>query len=671
MIIGIRAWRSSAGSGGPAQTTAKQTKKSDRRVLASATISTETASWIISQARTGAIEGVPLPGVRFVLPNEISSPRDSTLFLTLYPGARAIESGERTSGAAPALPNERALRVEGTGADLHEGTSMAVNRLREAILKVTGTANLSVGERSRIKLDVLTGEPELLEKPENDSGETAEDLVDAGADGIQIDTGKTKAYLMPSDLIYDGVFAGSPDTQNAADLLDRAMTAAGLPEDTWRSHSTRLYRFQTISYMEEAGPHPEGEDEGDVFPVVRGFVKTGEMTRQNLVAAARSGGDYLVRAQDGSGQFVYLYDPLRDAVPGNHYNIIRHAGTAVALFDLYKATKDQRYLTSAVRAVDYLKTRFRPVPQSQAIGTSSGRQSGSAPARSESGATASGLALRSQHKSKRSRAGSAQAIYVLDYDGKSRLGANGLALLALTREIQYSPRPGDLAAAKGLANSILAMQRQDGGLEMYYRTGEDDEEGYSLYYPGEAMLGLIELYRIEKDPRILDAVSRGADFLIQSQRKLTELPPDAWFVQTLEALYAINSSPKCSAHAIDLAFAMATSQYTASAPEGFEGAIPPGIPRATPAASRAEGTLAGYRLAVKVGDQRASQILAAIKSSAAFQLSQQFNAENSFFLPDPQRAMGGFHESLTSMRIRIDYVQHNISSLLGLSDLVH
>ncbi len=32
----------------------------------------------------------------------------------------------------------------------------------------------------------------------------------------------------------------------------------------------------------------------------------------------------------------------------------------------------------------------------------------------------------------------------------------------------------------------------------------------------------------------------------------------------------------------------------------------------------------------------------------------------------PQRALGAFHRSLTNDEIRIDYVQHNISALLGL-----
>jgi hypothetical protein len=80
---------------------------------------------------------------------------------------------------------------------------------------------------------------------------------------------------------------------------------------------------------------------------------------------------------------------------------------------------------------------------------------------------------------------------------------------------------------------------------------------------------------------------------------------------------------------------------------------------------------AAYRLARSTKDSRAAKIAAALKASARFQLSQQFGMDNSFFLPDPERAAGGFREGITSMRIRIDFVQHNISSLLAVAEVVY
>ena len=112
---------------------------------------------------------------------------------------------------------------------------------------------------------------------------------------------------------------------------------------------------------------------------------------------------------------------------------------------------------------------------------------------------------------------------------------------------------------------------------------------------------------------------------------------------------------------------MIADQYTASDPPVMR-ALSPGLPRATPAASRAEGLLAAYRIARSINDPRAARIAASLKSFARFQLRSSSTATTVIFLPDPERARGGFRESLTSMRIRIDFVQHNISSLLGIAD---
>src|SRR5262249_50987378 len=152
-------------------------------------------------------------------------------------------------------------------------------------------------------------------------------------------------------------------------------------------------------------------------------------------------------------------------------------------------------------------------------------------------------------------------------------------------------------------------------------------------YPGEAMLGLIRLYKLNRDSKLLDAARRGADYLVAVQRRQSNLPPDAWLIQALESIYEVTKETRYAEHAIDLAASMAASLYPEDGPEGYAGAVSPGIPRATPTASRSEGILAGYRLARGAGDARAEGLLAAAGRAAGFQLTQQFNPQNSFFLP--------------------------------------
>lgn len=353
-----------------------------------------------------------------------------------------------------------------------------------------------------------------------------------------------------------------------------------------------------------------------------------ELSRDRLLQAARAGGDYLLRIQRQDGGFNYYYDAAEDRFEARRYNIVRHAGTAVALFDLYAATRDSRYKESARRAMRFLVTRVRPAPRTQ-------------------------------------------GSYVLDYDGKAKLGANGLALVALARQIELLPASGDRRNAEALARLILALQRKDGSFEMRYALlGNEQTQWESLYYPGEAMLGLIRLYGLNHDARLLNAARRGADYLIGRQQKMTELPADAWFMQALEALYNVGREKKYVDHALALAEAMIADQYAEDAPEGFAGGFGPGSPRATPAASRAEGLVAAYRLARRTGDGRAAKIAASLRASAMFQLAQQLTADTEG-VRNPRVAAGGFREGLTSMKVRIDYVQHNISSLLSIAETLY
>jgi rhamnogalacturonyl hydrolase YesR len=348
------------------------------------------------------------------------------------------------------------------------------------------------------------------------------------------------------------------------------------------------------------------------------------LDKARLMAAALAGGEYILRMQQADGSFVYYYDPAKDEIIKTRYNIIRHAGAAYSLFQLYEATRDPRYLGAARKAMAFLRTRFRPLPDKD-------------------------------------------AIYVLDFDDKAKLGANGLALVAMVKQLELDPGSANLDEARELANMIIAQQRKDGSFQSYHLVPGGELANDSLYYPGEAMLGLVSLYTTTKDKRLLDAARTGADYLVAAQDKMPELPPDAWLMEALEALNKIGPNQGYINHAIAIAETMISYLYTESDPAGYAGGVRPGIPRSTPTASRAEGLLAAYRMALEAKDRRAADLGKALQASARFQLQQQFPCAGQSNFPNPQRAAGGFRESLKVERVRIDYVQHNVSSLLGVA----
>ena len=81
--------------------------------------------------------------------------------------------------------------------------------------------------------------------------------------------------------------------------------------------------------------------------------------------------------------------------------------------------------------------------------------------------------------------------------------------------------------------------------------------------------------------------------------------------------------------------------------------------------ARSEGISQAFRLAVLRGDEeKADRFGLAVIRSARFMLHHQFTPENSYYLKNPERALGGNRGSLIHNDIRIDYNQHAMSAVL-------
>ena len=55
----------------------------------------------------------------------------------------------------------------------------------------------------------------------------------------------------------------------------------------------------------------------------------------------------------------------------------------------------------------------------------------------------------------------------------------------------------------------------------------------------------------------------------------------------------------------------------------------------------------------------------AVALGVRFQMYTQFASETAMYVPDPRRCRGGIRRGLDNFEIRIDYVQHHISAVLG------
>jgi len=364
-----------------------------------------------------------------------------------------------------------------------------------------------------------------------------------------------------------------------------------------------------------------------VVPMFRGHARSRELTRPALLAAARSAGRYLVRMRHDNGKFIYSYDAARNRDRGS-YNLVRHAGTIYSMLQLYRVKKDEKLLAAANESINYLLGFVKPF----------------------------------------------RGAMVLKSKDRIKLGGVALVAVALIEHVRATGSKQHLKVAQQLCSYMVSAQRKDGSFVHSRKfPGGEERDFRSQYYPGEAMLGLLRTHSVDKNPKWLDAAERAARYLITVRDKgkaTSELIHDHWLLYALNELYRARKKPLYLTHASRIAQAITDSQLTKSVPEDYVGGYRP-PPRSTPAATRSEGLLAAHSLIREFGDQQlAKRIRRAVEMGVGFQLHTQITRERAMYFRDPRRGLGGFTRSLTNFEVRIDYVQHNISALILLHQLL-
>ncbi len=407
-------------------------------------------------------------------------------------------------------------------------------------------------------------------------------------------------------------------------LQDRPSQAAAYAR-LINADSVDLYRYTTLSLFWDS-------EQDTVVPLYRGHRMFEQVTADDLLVAATQGGAYLTRSVRTDGSFVYEYLPKTDRMPDD-YNILRHAGTIYSMLELYAHTGDPLLLAAAERAITYL------VQQVRLCTTPTG------------------------------------TLPCIVEDSTTKLGGNGLAVVALAKYTQVTGHRHYLPLMRGLGYWIQRMQNEQGEFTRHKQTyPKGHDTGFvSQYYPGEALLALNRLYALDPNPVWLDSAEAGARYLItvrDTGLSDAELPHDHWLLYALNDLYRQRPDPLYLQHAMRIAGAIVARQNRQPAYPDWHGSFyhPP---RSTPTATRMEGICAAYKLARDSG--RTGELAAmreALRWGIAFQLQTQFRPESALYVHDPQRTLGGFKHSLTNYTIRNDYVQHNISSLLCMREVM-
>ena len=357
---------------------------------------------------------------------------------------------------------------------------------------------------------------------------------------------------------------------------------------------------------------------------------------------------YLRRHLDSRGRFVYLVN-LDGHPVGERYNLLRHAGSVYALGQYYALRGDRATREAIIRAARYLKSEYmRAIPARPGL---------------------AGLWSRPEEE------GVAAPTV--------KLGGTALGLIALLAAHALDASVISKRELVALGRGIRFMQREDGSFfSKYTQSGGFDRTFNSLFYPGEAMLALARLYQVDPDPLWLTSAQAAARFLVRSREPQSKVPPDHWFMiatAALEPYAAVDDALSLGQlamrdHAIRIARTLLSHKRRVERRGnramigGFdvEG-------RTTPTATDLEGLLALCG-ALPPHNRLRSELLMTAAESVAW-LSRAIVQE--------EQGRGGVVRAIQKLadprfakfnrrqrEIRIDYVQHTLSAMIGYRQLL-
>jgi len=243
---------------------------------------------------------------------------------------------------------------------------------------------------------------------------------------------------------------------------------------------------------------------------------------------------------------------------------------------------------------------------------------------------------------------------------EAKLAYNAFLILSLLHVPDYPDNDKWLTL---LAKGITSLQNIDGSFNTYFVS--DRNTGID-YYPGEAMLALMELYDRTGDRTYLNSVYKAFYYYRQYWRNNKNTAFIPWHSQIYFLLYKEIKDPEIK----DFVFEMndwLIDNYQIQSDIYIDkiGGFPKSNPRGYSTSSYLEGIVDAYLLARNIDDNfHLIKYRDAIQLGVRFILLTQYTEDNAFYVGNQKRVLGGFRHSLISNTQRIDYTQHAIMALM-------
>lgn len=238
---------------------------------------------------------------------------------------------------------------------------------------------------------------------------------------------------------------------------------------------------------------------------------------------------------------------------------------------------------------------------------------------------------------------------------QSSIAHSAFLALALSRS-EYPDRVRRLAP---LIDGILHQQRKDGSYKIFF--GDEPDSGEELY-PAEAMLSLLEAYRLTRDARYLDSVERSFAHYKRAYYDRGRVQPDFlvffanWQSQAGRLLFEATTKPKVR----DLVRTFLFELHDRVIGSGFYDrvACQPEAQACVEVACGLEGLADAYAIAASSQDQRTGDYRRCVLTALGFLMRAQRTAGCT------DRERGGFGGSLATREQRIDVTGHVASGFI-------
>ncbi len=369
--------------------------------------------------------------------------------------------------------------------------------------------------------------------------------------------------------------------------------------------------------------------------------------RGNVLSAIHRSAGYLLRSCSESGKFVYLRNLNPNAETQRKYNIIRHTGAMYSLALYSKKFEDKTALKALLRSSAALESvSIRPLPSDPEL-----------------------LAIWSNPPSSN-----------IVKQPNAKLGAAGLGLLSLCKMASLKASSYDIGDLERIAKFIIFMQNEDGSFRSKHTTGQaqDEDKWESLYYPGEAALGLLALFELSPKSQWFEAANSALLYLATKRESMGKCEHDHWALMATEKLLEVigphgseTDTEKHINHAALICRSILWDKPLRSPDSLYYGSMTRDG-RICPTATRLEGLISALKFLPRDYSVLRKDILFAVNDAMSFLVKNQV-LKGEFTGAFPRSPSGrlwfdsgqkGQTPASRDTEIRIDYIQHALCAMI-------